>query len=170
MAIVPGVLTAYAHENWVQVFGGLQSLQLISFFRIGEGGWIQSGPNRVKRDPSAAFTDLDLALDPGRSLPNQRYNLVGESFGYYEKALTVADFVFEPPNALRVRCLLTAAEYQTKADATSVVYGTGPLGVPPELYELGLYDAGGNLVAYGTFEQQLRSISPQIENFVRIRG
>lgn len=164
MALINAVVTDKAREVWPKMLGGLLPYQTVSYFRIGEGGWMMPGP--VRRTPDKTFTNLDLVLDPGRLPIDRRYD-TGTSYSYFQKALTPADIVFEAPTTLRIRCFLDFGEYNTKGSGT-VVYSYGSLGVSPNLWELGVFDAGGNMLAYGTFPQQTKDSSKQLQNDVRI--
>jgi hypothetical protein len=150
------------------MFGGLTIFRQISYFRVGEGGWEDPGAGRQRRIPDKTFTNLDLALDPGRAIPSRRYSGF-ESFGYFQKALTPSDFVYEGPTTLKVRCFLDFGEYNTKnAAGSTLIYNVGGLGVSPEIWELGLFDTANNMVAYGTFPKEVKDVTKQIENLVRI--
>lgn len=162
MALVNAVVTDKAREVWPKMLGGLIPIQLVSFFRIGEGGWQTPGP--VRRDPDRTFTDLDLILDPGRGVP--RYN-TGTSYSYFQKSLLPGDIVFEGPTTLKVRCFLDFGDYNAKSSGT-VVYNYGSLSANPQMWELAVYDAASNMLAYGTFPQQTKDGTKQIQNDVRI--
>lgn len=169
MALINAVVTDKAREMWPKMFGGIVPFAAAAYFRVGEGGWIDPGSGRTRRDPpDRTLTDLDLILDPARSVSSRRY-FGFESFGYYQKALTPSDLVFEGTSTLRVRCFLDFGEYNTKnAAGATLVYNVGGLGVPPEIWELGVYDASNNMIAYGTFPKQTKDGTKQIENVVRV--
>jgi hypothetical protein len=162
-------MTNKAREVWPKMFGGLLPFQLVSYFRVGEGGWFDPGSGRIPRvPPDRTFTDLDIVLDAGRAGPSKRYD-VAENFGYFQKTILPSDFVFEGPTTLRVRCFLDFGEYNTKnAAGATLIYNVGGPYVAPEIWELGLYDAGGNLLAYGTIPKETKDGTKQIENDVRI--
>lgn len=169
MALVNAVVTDKAREVWPKMFGGLTPFQQISYFRVGEGGWFDPGSGRIPRvPPDRTFTDLDIILDSGRAGPSKRYD-VAENFGYFQKALTPADLVFEGPTTLRVRCFLDFGEYNTKnAAGATLIYNVGGPYLSPEIWELGLYDAANNLLAYGTIPKETKDVTKQIENDVRL--
>lgn len=169
MAVIPAVVTAQARERWPKMFGGLQAFKQIAFFRIGEGGWIFNGltMQREPRVPDPNLVDLDLISDQTRLPINKRYN-VSETFGYFEKALVGSDFTFESPSTLKVSCFLTFTEYNAKNLGTALVYDMGGPYAVPELWELGLFDQDGVMVAYGTFPKQEKDGTKQIENIVRV--
>jgi hypothetical protein len=150
------------------MLGGLLTFQQIAYFRVGEGGWFFNGltMQREPRTPDPTLTDIDIKLDPARSVPTKRYN-VGENFGYYQKALIGSDFFFEGPTTLRVSCLLDNPEYNLE-NAGTLIYDVGGPYVSPEIWEIGLFDAANIMVAYGTFPKETKDASKQIENIVRI--
>jgi len=168
MSVVNAVVCDVAREAWPKQFGGLTVFRPISYFRVGEGGWVDPGTGRERRIPDKTFTNLDIALDPARAVIDRRYAGY-ESFGFFQKALTAGDFIFEGPTTLRVRCFLDFGDYNTKnAAGTTVIYNEGGLGVSPEIWELGLFDTAGQMVAYGTFPKEVKDISKQVENLVRL--
>ncbi len=168
MAVINAVVTDHAREVWVKMVGGLTAWSIASFFRIGEGGWQNPGTGRERRTPDKTFTDLDIILDGARPAgPTKRYDVALESFGYFQKSFVSGDLTFESPTTLACRCLLDFGEYNTKAAGT-LIYNHGNTGLNPEIWELGVYDLAGNLLAYGTVEKETKDGTKQIENTVRI--
>jgi len=169
MAIINAVVTNLARAQWPQMFGGLTPFSQVSYFRYGEGGWVDPGSGAVRRDPpDRTFNDLDIIKDLGRSAPNKRYN-VGVNLGYFQKALTPSDLVFEGPTTLRVRTFLDFGEYNNKNSiGATLIYDVGGPYTSPEIWEIGIYDAADNLVAYGTVPKETKDNTKQIENDVRI--
>jgi hypothetical protein len=181
MAFIPAKVTEDARKYWPQFFGGLLGAPgattvvgvtwngLIKTFKIGEGGWIDPGSGRVRRDPPEDnlrrldnnIQDIDAIVDPTRLLINQRYPAVDRAS--YEKALVPADFTYEAPTTLRVRCFLDFAEFNDDG-----------FGNDPNLWEIGLFSdhptvSGQKLmVAYGTFPVEIKNVTKQLENIVRI--
>lgn len=177
MPIIQASVTSLARSLFPQMLGGLLPHQIVSFFRIGEGGWRVSGV-RVRRDDlveKATFTDLDIILDagrPGNGFGPKRYN-VGESLGYFQKSFVPGDLTYEAPNTLRCSCYLDFPEYNTKqtpapGGSTALIYDAGGPYIAPQLWEVGIYDAAGNLLAYGTMPQQDKNNTKPLENIVRI--
>lgn len=172
MAEIPAVVTDEAREIWPQMHGGIVAFSPISFFRIGEGGWyynpisLQNEP----RDPDPTLTDLDIILDSARAPASRRYD-DGNVYSWYEKAITGLDVTFVAPTILRVSCLLDLSEYNLQDAGTGFGYdptgGAGPY-TTPKLWEIGLYDAAGRMVVYGTFSEQEKDGTKQIENIVRV--
>jgi hypothetical protein len=109
-------------------------------FKVGEGGWVDTLGGRVRRDPTdpgpgnnrgPTLTDLDAIANPG--------DYPADSQATFTKALGPLDFVVSGNTTLTVTCGLTALEFNNDG-----------FGNPPEIYELGLFDSAGDMVAYGT--------------------
>lgn len=169
MALVNAVITDKAREVFPKMLGNLLPFQPVAYFRYGEGGWVDPGGGRVRRDPpDRTFTDLDIILDVGRPNISKRYN-VAENFGYFQKTLLPSDLVFEGPSTLRVRTFLDFGEYNTKnAVGATLIYNVGGPYLVPEIWEIGVYDANNNLLAYGTVPKETKDGTKQIENVVRL--
>jgi len=179
MAIIPAKVTVDARKYWPQFFGGLlgnpatstivgtQWDPIIKTFKVGEGGWTNPGP--VRRDPPEddlrrldnSIQDIDAIVDATRPVMSQRYT--ASTRASFEKALVLGDFTFETASTLRVRCFLDFSEFNDDG-----------FGNPPEIWEIGLFSdhptvSGQKLmVAYGTFPEEIKNVSKQIENIVRI--
>jgi len=174
MAVIDAVVMDTAKTIWPKMIGGshLKSLETISYFRVGEGGW-QTNPStllREPRDPAAhvAELDLDIIVDASRTpVGTKRYN-VGENLGWFQKALLPSDITFEAPNILKVTCVLLATEYNTKWPDGTLVYNVGGPYGNPEIWEIGVYDTDDNLVAYGTFDKQIKTATAGKTNIVKI--
>ncbi len=168
MAVINAVGTDKAREVFPKMLGGLSAFSVISYFRLGEGGWVNPGTGRERRVPDRTFTNLDILADPGRAGIDKRYN-VAENFGYFQKAFTAADFVFEGPSTLRCRCFLDFGDYNTKnAAGATLVYDVGGPYTSPEIWEIGLYNGAGDLLGYGTVPKQVKDGTKQIENLCRL--
>lgn len=168
MPVIPAVVTNLARARWPQMIGGLLPLALVTHFKVGEGGWFFNPVTlqREPRTPDPSLTDLDLIMDLGRVGPAKRYN-VAENFAYYQKTLLLADLIFDSPTTLRSNCLLDNPEFNTK-NAGVLIYDVGGPYLSPEIWEIGLFDADGVMIVYGTFPKEVKDPSKQIENFVRL--
>lgn len=177
MPIIQASVTAKAREVLPKMHAGLIPFQAISYFRVGEGGWQTLGVRTRRTDlvEFKSFTDLDIILDagrPGNGLGPKRYN-VGESLGYYQKSFAPGDLSFTGPNLMVCRCYLDFPEYNSKqppapGGSTALIYDAGGPYSTPELWEIGIYDAGNNLIAYGTMPKEDKNGAKPVENIVRI--
>lgn len=148
MALITATLTNAARALLPQAMGGLAVLPAIDSFSVGEGGWILTPSGVIPRTPDGSLTNLDCIVNP------TRYPLDGN--GNFNKLLNPGDLVFVAPGTLEVTCLLDFADFNNDG------YGNNP-----EIYEIGLF-AGGTMMAYGTFQQQLKTPGNQLPNIVRI--
>lgn len=182
MAIILAKVTVDARLYWPQFFGGLMGAPststtpgsswnpIIRSFKVGEGGWIDPGGGRIRRDPPEdnlrrldnSIQDIDCVVDPTRPSLSQRYPNPQDRASY-EKTLTLADFLGEAPTTLRVRCFLDFGEFNDDG-----------FGNPPDIWEIGLFSDHPTIidqklmVAYGTVPKQTKNGSKQLENLVRI--
>jgi len=154
MAEIVGAVTTLGRSLFPQMLGGLLPMQVIAYFKVGEGGWVNPGSGKVPRTPDASFTDLDAVLDAGRLPLNKRYP--ADSTGTFQKAFVGGDLTFVGPSTLRCRCFLDFGEFNDDG-----------FGNDPEIWEIGAFDAAGNMIGYGTFPLQLKDITKQLENFLR---
>lgn len=166
MAIFTATATTVGLTKLAKYPGGVIPLDLITSFKVGEGGWIDPGTGRVPRTPDPDLTDLDIIMDLARLPADKRYN-VGEELGYFSKALVPGDFSSPGVGVLRVSCKLLLAEYNLKTDGT-LVYVTGAPPASPVIWEIGLFDAGGDMILYGTMTSETKTGLIQIENVCRL--
>lgn len=129
---------------------GFSPFNPITTFKVGLGGWINPGTGQIPRDPDSTLSDVDVIENPSRYAPVPPTPT-------FSKALTPADFTYEVPGTLVVRCLLDFGEFNDDG-----------LGGNPIIWELGLFDSGGTMVAYGTFPGETKTNIKQIENVVRV--
>ena len=189
MAIIPAVITDDARKYWPQFFGGLLGVPgsttipgtppttwdpRLKFFKVGEGGWVDPGSGKVRRDPpssslrrltSPLIQDLDAAVDPTRALIDQRY--AASERATFKKDLVFSDVSFISPTTIEIECLLDFSEFNNDGFGNS-----------PEMYEIGIFsdhpeESGlasdqGLMVAYGTFPVEVKDVTKQILNLVRI--
>ena len=154
MAEILGEVTDLGRELFPKMLGGLLPMQTVSYFKVGEGGWIDPGSGKVRRTPSAAFTDLDAVLDVSRPLIDKRYP--ADSLATFQKLFVGGDLTFVAPTTLRCRCFLDFGEFNNDGFGNS-----------PEIWEVGIFDTDDNMLGYGTVVLQLKDITKQVENFFR---
>lgn len=188
MAVIPAVVTNDAKKYWPQFLGQLLGLPgtpsaqpavwdpRIKLFRYGEGGWQLSGLVKVPRTPDADLRrgdvpgnvqDIDAICDLTRGVPRYDQNPLSPNYsvGNYQKSLTPADFTFESPSTIRIRCFLDFGEFNEDTPGS---------GRNPEIWEMAVFSdhptlAGEYLmVAYGTFPKEDKNGTKQIENVLRL--
>jgi len=167
MALYTAVVTSVGADKIIKYPGGLISpVDLISYFKVGEGGWVDPGTGREPRTPDPSLTDLDIIEDVARIPANKRYN-VGENMGYFTKSLVAGDFSSPASGILRVSCMLLNAEYNLESDGT-LIYDVGGPYASPEIWEIGLFDQDNDMILYGTFAKETKDATKQIENICRL--
>jgi hypothetical protein len=154
---IPGVVTDLGREKWAKTVGGINPLRITKGFKVGEGGWIDPGTGRVPRTPDPTLLDLDVKVHPAwYPPPHDSYYPAAAPPPDYGKAFIATDVSFVAPLTLRLRCRLDATEYLDDGH-----------GFPPEIWELGVFDEDGDMVAYFTFPMQVK-VNLVLENYVNI--
>jgi hypothetical protein len=150
--------------DWAKMLGGLlnptsqlDAALVLSYFKVGEGGWQDPGSGRVARDPFAhvAEQDIDAIIDASRPLIDQRY--AATERGNFQKSFVGGDLVFVAATTLKCRVFLDFGEFNDDGN-----------GNDPEIWEVGVYDILDRLVAYGTFPKVTKNAGAQVERFVEI--
>ena len=167
MALYQAVVTDVGREKLPKYWGDILPLSLITYFKVGEGGWVDPGSGREPREPDPSLTDLDIIVDFARLPANQRYN-DGNDYSYFQKALVGGDFSFVAPTILRVSCMLLNAEYNTQSPGGILVYDVGGPYTNPDIWEIGMFDLADDMIFYGTFVKQTKDPGKQIENICRV--
>jgi hypothetical protein len=135
----------------------------IVFFKVGEGGWIDTAIGRVPRDPTdpgplnnrgPLLTDLDAIQNPS--------DYPQDSRATFTKALVApTDFALTGNSTLVTTCTLDFGDFNDD--------GNGNF---PEIYEIGLFADttifGTILMAYGTFPRVKKDPSVSRTFVVRI--
>lgn len=136
------------------------------YIRWGEGGWQNPGPTRrtpdasLRRLAAPLIQDLDAAVDVTRGTP--RY--AADERAVFQKAIAPADVSYISPGIAQVRCLLDFGEFNNDGFGNS-----------PRIWELGLFadhpaEAGQLLmVAYATFDVEVKTALRQVEKFLKVR-
>jgi len=144
----------------------------VTYFRYGEGGWIDPGSGRVQRTPvdddirrasAPLIQDLDAAVDSTRALIDQRYPSDSRAVSSY-MPLTSGDITKVSARVLEITCTLDLGDFNDDG-----------LGNNPEIWELGIYmdhptQSGQKLlVFYGTLsDKQTKTSAAQLSNTMRI--
>jgi hypothetical protein len=142
-------------------------LKSIVAVRVGEGGWETVSSSRVPRTEDPALTDLDIILDAGRGAGSKRYD-VAEKMGYFTVTSFSASVVYTPDPVARVVATLNYADYNLKSAGVLIYNPALAPDVTPKIFEIGCFDADGNMLLYGTFPEQIKDGTKQIQNRVDI--
>ena len=159
--VVNGVITNQARANLAAYLTGNPPIQgtdlgTLSFFRIGEGGSIDSPAGPVPRIPDPSLTDLDIILDGSRPTSSQRYPGLPAAggTGYFQKSFVAGtDFSL-------LASPITGLDSIFQGDCTMLTtdFNADPTN-PPILWEIGMYDTNSVMVFYGTFVGQTKNSS-----------
>lgn len=168
--LIAEIATEDARKYWPQVLCNMPGLTFepVAWFRVGEGGWHDPGTGPIPRVPSASLRyaggppinvqDLDIRVNSALYPPLRQ--------GWFEKALLPTDFTFLAPSAVKVSCLLDFADFNDNGN-----------GFSPEIWELGLfslhpdqvnYPGVKTMLAYCTFPKEIKNVTKQILNVVRL--
>lgn len=171
-------ITTDALKFLPQMWGGLIPREEPITFKIGEGGWIDTGAGKVPRipdpdlrrlagptDASGSFLqDLDAIVDVDRGVVSQPQRYGTEERFVFEKTFVTSDISFQAPSTLRLRCFLDLGEANDDGFTND-----------PEFWEIGIFtDHPDNpgvdklMIAYGTFPQEIKDASVRLENLVLI--
>lgn len=149
MAVVDvrGVPTQAGKELLAQLFQGTASTLGLATYKIGEGGFVaQTGGTTVPQDPDntgsgySTFTDIE----------SQGFGTNGLYFIQKAFVSSNPDLVINPatPFTLEINMFLDFGEANDQGDGSS-----------PELFEVGVFDNNGVMLAYGTFPRVEKDIS-----------
>jgi hypothetical protein len=194
MALILATVTNDARKYWPWFFGGQYGVgstttpgtptwnPLLYSFKVGSGGWYNPGtgpipriPNpdlRMLSGPMVGLQDIDALVDATRTVPvGGFYGTTPGNRAWFEKLLVPSDFTYTAPNIVEIRCFLDLSEFNDNG-----------AGAPPSIWELGIFSDhpgyarvppdGTNherlMVAYGTFPQEIKNSTNQIEHIVRV--
>ncbi len=149
MADIVGVLSDAAKPLILDWIGGLAVVSEISYFKVGEGGWIDPGSGAVPRDPDSALTDLDVIINPG-SYP-------AEGDATFQKSFIGGDITKDSDTTLSCKCLLDTTEFNDDG------YGNFP-----ELWEIGVFNTDNVMIGYGTYPIFIKNGGVQFLRYVKI--
>lgn len=147
---VQAVVTDIWKEKLARLFAGDTSLGTFSeptYFKIGEGGWIDPGTGAEPLDPDPALTDITAGTG----------DYTDPSDYFFQKSLVGADLVYVAPNRLEVRCAVDTGEANDDGH-----------GNPPEFFELGVFDADDNMLAYSTFPVEIKTASKSLLHIIHV--
>lgn len=148
-SVLQGILTDLGRQRLAKSLGAEGGFDLVKIvkFAYGEGGFIVTGSGRVPKVPDPSIIAMEAT------------NVPGPDTFRYEKVLTPADITFIAPYTIQFRCKINPSEANLDLD-------TPP--APPKFFELGLFDAQNNLIAYTTFDEQTKTATKSLITFVQV--
>ena len=152
-SVLQGVLTDLGRQRLAKSLGAEGGFDLVKAvkFAYGEGGFTVTGSGRVPKVPNPGITEMEAGSIVTPLPPADNFR--------YEKFFTPADITFIAPFTIQFRCKLNPSEANLDLDT--------PPG-PPKFFELGLYDAQNNLIAYTTFDEQTKTATKSLITFVQV--
>jgi len=145
--------TTVITDAWLEkAADGLQSDTFdfgVSFFRIGEGGWITSSGTKVSRAADPTLTNIDCIQNPSRYTVDSRWS--------FQKSITSAMITEVTSKSVKVQCLVDTSEANLDSS-----------GFPPEFWELGIFDGDGTMISYTTFSRQPKDDSVALRHYITI--
>ena len=156
-----------AYQGTIVTGGPATWNQVLTHFKVGEGGWKLESGSRVQRAPTRdlrrvdnTVQDIDAIVDTTRLPIDQRY--VAAERGNFEKAFVPGDVTWTGPAEVRCRCFLDFGEFNND--------GSGNF---PEIWEVAVFGAhptiGGQklMMGYATFlSGVVKNPGVQFEKFV----
>lgn len=139
-ANIEAIVTDIGRQRLMEGWGQVLALTSITQFKVGEGGWESTPAGRVPRDPTdegllatrgPTLVDLDCLVNPS--------DYPADSVASFTKALAPVDIVLSGNTVLTATCTLAMGDFNNDG-----------FGNAPEIYEIGLFNSAGEMVAYGT--------------------
>lgn len=135
MAVLVGTITNEGRrrqaESWIGTLAGYPYMS-VKYFKIGEGGWISDGINKIPKNPNPALTDIEADGSPGNS--------------YFQKNIATNKVLFIAPSTAQIDCTLEISEGNDNG-----------LGESPQYFEIGLFDEYDNMIVYATFPGETKN-------------
>ena len=126
----------------------LGAFSLPTSFKFGEGGWIDPGGGKEPLPPDETLTDVTA----GTGI------YVAPSDFIFEKSFVPGtDFTFVSSARAQLRCFVATSEANDDGN-----------GNPPEFFELGIFDATGNMLVYSTYPLEVKTVSKALEHIIFI--
>jgi hypothetical protein len=160
--VISAVLTNSGRAALAQSFGGASggfSWSSGKYFKIGTAMYTQGvSGQEAPLPPNASFTDIQSAAS---------------GVYWYRQSFVSSNILFISASTIQFQCFLdlTYGNGDVADTATSV---DGPkntsslAGNPPVFYELGIFDAQGVMVAYGTFPGETKLNTKTLNHLVNI--
>lgn len=113
------------------------TLMLLKFFRVGEAGFVEVPPlsgNRFPKAPNATFADIEAD---------------GITGFRYQKDIGAANVTHDGSGTVTVVCKLDLNE--VGLDGNGILVPTDP-----HLFEVGIFDDNGDMMAYATYDEEVK--------------
>lgn len=135
MSVLVGTITNKGRErqaeSWIGTLAGYPYVSL-KYFKIGEGGWISDGFNKIPKNPNPALLDIEADGSPGNT--------------YVQKNITTDKVLKILPSTAQIDCTLELVEGNDNG------YGESP-----QYFEIGLFDEYDNMIVYATFPGETKN-------------
>lgn len=162
--IVESVITNIGHQVLAQSFGGPSgsfSWSYGQYFKIGVDGYISVAGQNYPITPDPTLTDI-ISSTSGNF--------------WYRSTFSGTNLLFISPSTIQFQCYLdlTEANGNPVNEPDTVSGADGPKnsstlsGASPEFFEIGLFDANNNMVAYGTFPQETKTSAKTLNHLVAL--
>lgn len=161
---VQAILTNKGHEVLAKSFGGPSgsfSWSYGQFFKIGVDGYTIVGGEKQPVTPDPTLLDVQAATS---------------GHFWYRKTFQSADILFIATSTIQFRAFLDLANANGNSgiepDTGTTVDGpknsSTLSGAAPEFFEIGIFDPQNNMVAYGTFPQEVKLNTKTLNHLVSI--
>jgi len=145
-AIIQAVVTDIGRETLAKsLIGPLGSFpeSELSYFQVGEGGFVVTTGGKIPKAPDPARTDLEATGAAGDLI--------------FQKSFAPSDVTFVISAKIRTESLVGLAEANDDG-----------LGDPPEFFEIGLFDTNDNMIVYGTFPAETKTPDKTLNHIITI--
>lgn len=162
--IIQALITNDGREALAKSFGGVSGgfqWSYGEYFKIGTAGYIDVGPNLEPQTPDPSLSDIQ--------------STVSGTF-YYRKTFEASDILFISPATIQFRAFLDLEEANGD-DGIEPDTGAnidGPKNSPdlggdtPTFFEIGIFDAQDQMIAYGTFPAETKLDSKTLNHLVNL--
>jgi hypothetical protein len=161
---IQAIITNIGHAVLAQSFGGPTgsfSWSYGKYFKIGVSGFVIVSGQEYPNTPDPTLTDI-----------------VSSTSGtfWYRETFQSSNLLFIAPSTIQFQCFLGLTQANGNAtnepDTASGVDGPKNsatlLGGAPEFFEIGIFDPGNNMVAYGTFPGEVKLSNKTLNHLVSI--
>jgi len=148
---VEAVVSDIFREKLARIYSddaGLGAFSLPTTFKFGEGGWTDPGSGKEPLPPDPTLLDVTAGVVPF---------LDPDDFIFQKAFVPAADFTFVASTRAQLRCFVDTGEANDDGH-----------GNPPEFFELGIFDAAGNMLVYSTYPLEVKTPSKALEHIIFI--